>query len=339
MSEKYAGLTALQENVVKTKEHVESVRSALDSAKADKFQVTTLPQASESLEGVVLLYIGQDSGSLIQGCFYQCIETPESSPKTYEWENITPKVTTDSSMSISSTNPIQNQAITGGLQALQNGVIVVYASESARPSVVDYASGTILTVGTIGYCVNERTWYKVTAIDSSTLIITWSAYDPHLAGEITAGDGIEIDAQDNNSINVKVDDSTIFVDGTTNEVYGLGHDTSDFDIDTQNKVVLLDATQRTFTGTVDEWDDLTTAQKAKYTTVITTDEIGGGITVVNVIGNNNMNVPTSNAVYRYAQPKVLATPITLNNTTYTNLESLLGAMATILNNGLLTVND
>lgn len=308
---------------------VEGVLGLLNNSKSPIFFYSTMPQ--NPTVGMIVLYTGTTTQNFTTGCFYRYDEVPSTSPQEYVWTNLTPKVTTDSAMSISSTNPIQNQAITGGLQALQNGVIVVYPDEASLLSNVDYSAGSIVSIGTLGYCVSERSWHKVTAIDSSTLAVTWSSYDPHLAGEVTGGDGIEIDAQDNNSINVKVDDTTIFVDSTSNEVYGLGHDTDDFDIDTTNKVVSLDVTQRAFTGTTAEWEDLTDVQKAKYLIVNLTDDAGQGITVVNVIQNNNMNVPTSNAVFNFAVPKTLTTGIVLGGTTYTDTVQLLTAMASLLN--------
>jgi hypothetical protein len=237
MSEKYAGLNALQENVVKTKQHVESVRSALDSAKADKFQVTTMPSPSVDLLNVCLLYVGNTTSTYTQGCFYVCSEVSGSSPTEYEWVNITPKVTTDSSMSITSTNPIQNQAITGGLQALQNGVVIMYASESNLLDFVDYSAGLIVSVGSIAYCVAEKSWHKVTAINSSTFAVTWSAYNPHLTGDFNA---------------------------------------IDFDVDSTTDEVSLLPSRRIFTGSHTEWNNLTLTQKAQYGFVAFNDDSTSG---------------------------------------------------------------
>ena len=59
--------------------------------------------------------------------------------------------------------------------------MIFYASESLLPVVIDYAGAEIVAVGTIAYCVQEKSWHKVTAINSQSLAITWSAYDPHIA--------------------------------------------------------------------------------------------------------------------------------------------------------------
>ena len=309
---------------------VEAVLGLLNTYKSPVFFYSTMPQSPTV--GMIVLYTGTTTQNFTQGCFYRYEEVPSTDPQEYIWNNLTPKVTTDSTMSISSTNPIENQAITGGLQALQNGVIIVYPDEASLLDFVNYANGAIVSVGTLGYCVEERSWHRVSAINSSTLAVTWVSYDPHLAGEVTGGDGIEIDAQDNNSINVKVDDTTVFINQTSNEVYGLGHNADDFDIDTTNKIVSLDVTQRAFTGTTAEWNALTDAQKAKYLIVNLIDDAGQGITVVNVVQNNNMNVPTSNAVFNFAVPKTLTTGIALGGTTYTDTVQLLTAMASLLNN-------
>ena len=391
MSEKYAGLTALQENVVKTKEHVEAVRAVLDAQKANVFQVTSMPQTPT--EGQCVQFLGQTTVNYTFGSWYQYQEiTPSTDPKTYHWVEVSQQITVDNSLSTTSTNPVQNNTLTNAIQALQDGVIVLYASESVLPQTVNYNTGVIVTIGTVGYCVSERSWHKVTAIDSTTLAITWASYDPHLASEILAGDAIEIDSTDN-SVNVVADGETAFIASTTyyawkdsndnlvftlsmtpsvgDAVYnesatatsdlveaydstnltidvnsvtyvrdnadnyvktalgGLIPNASDFNVSGRN--VMLDVTQRTFTGTRDAFNSLSSAEKSKYLILNILDEVGQGITVVNTIANNNMNVPTSNAVYNYAVAKTLSSPLTLGGTQYTDVDTLLGAIVSVLN--------
>jgi hypothetical protein len=158
-------------------------------------------------------------------------------------------------MSITSTNPIQNQAITGGLQALQNGVIVVYPDEASLLDYINYSAGQIVSIGTIAYCVSERTWYKVTAIDSSTLAITWSPYNPHIGGEVTEGDAIHVDDSDG-SVNVVTDNTTTFI-STTN--YYAWKDSSDNLVFTKSATpnigdTVYDETATAISDTVESYD-------------------------------------------------------------------------------------
>ena len=212
---------------------VERALSQLNTAKARKFQVLTMPQASADLLGVCLLYVGTSTQTYTQGCFYDCQLVVGSDPSEYEWVNITPKVTSDATMSNTSTNPIQNQAITNGLQALQNGVVIFYPSESDRLDEVSYASGQIVAVGTICYCVAEHSWYQVTAINSSTLAVTWTSYNPHLSGTYNAND--------------------FAVNASTDEVSLLPN-------------------RRIYTGSHTQWNALTLTEKAKYAFVAFDDD-------------------------------------------------------------------
>ena len=184
MSLKYVDEIALQENIDKTKEHVESVRATLDAQKQDQMEFDVMPSATASLEGLAVLYTGTTTATYTQGSIYKCQEvTPATDPKTYEWVELTVPIEMDSALDIDSTNGIQNGAVTNALQALQNGVVIIYANESALPSLVNYAGGIILAVGSVAFCVAEKTWHKVTAINPSSLAITWSAYNPNIALE------------------------------------------------------------------------------------------------------------------------------------------------------------
>lgn len=212
---------------------VEGTLSQLNTAKARNFQVSTMPQASADLLGVCLLYVGTSTQTYTQGCFYDCQLVVGSDPTEYEWVNITPKVTSDATMSNTSTNPIQNQAITNGLQALQNGVVIFYASESDRLDEVDYSAGEIVAVGTICYCVAEHSWYRVTAINSSSLAVTWTSYNPHLSGTYNA---------------------------------------NDFAVDASTDEVSLLPSRRIYTGSHDQWNVLSLSEKAKYAFVAFNDD-------------------------------------------------------------------
>jgi len=109
MSLKYVGETALQENIVKTKEHVESVRATLDAAKQDKIELTTMPQASEDNLGLVVIYTGSTTSTYTHGYMYECVSDGET-PATYSWEQLTQDVKIDNTT-------IVKDSITGELSA------------------------------------------------------------------------------------------------------------------------------------------------------------------------------------------------------------------------------
>ena len=236
MSEKYAGLTALQENVVKTKEHVESVRAVLDAKKANVFAYSTIPQ--NPTEGMIIMWVGADTQNMSKGGWYQYTEvTPSTDPKTYFWDEITASIDIDNVLNPSSNNPVSNSGLTDVIQALQGNVVLMYASESNLLDEIDYASGQIVTLNTIAYCVSEHTWYKVTAIDSSTLAVTWTAYNPHLSGTYNA---------------------------------------NDFSVDASTDEVSLLPSRRIFKGSHTAWNNLTLAQKAEYAFVAFDDDTTAG---------------------------------------------------------------
>lgn len=254
MSEKYAGLTALQENVVKTKEHVESVRAVLDAQKANVFAYSTIPQ--NPTEGMIIMWVGADNQNMSKGGWYQYTEvTPSTEPKTYFWDEITASIDIDSILNPSSPNPVSNSGLTNVIQALQGNVVLMYASESNLPNEIDYSSGLIVSINTIAYCVSERTWYKVTAIDSSTLAITWSPYNPHIGGEVTEGDAIHVDDSDG-SVNVVTDNTTTFI-STTN--YYAWKDSSDNLVFTKSATpnigdTVYDETATAISDTIEAYD-------------------------------------------------------------------------------------
>lgn len=170
-----------------TETTVEGALSGLNSRKAKAFMVLTMASPSADLENVVVQYVGATTSTYNEGSFYKCKEIlPSTDPKTYEWVELTQKIEFDNALDIDSTNGIENQAVTNALQALQNGVVIMYASESALPSLVNYAGGVIVAVGSVAFCVAEKTWHKVTAINPSSLAITWSAFNPNIALEETS---------------------------------------------------------------------------------------------------------------------------------------------------------
>ena len=85
MSQKFVDPSGLNENVIKTKQHVEAVRSALDSAKQNVMQFTTLPVPDATWNGKVVQYTGTTTSSLTKGYFYSCEVVPDTDPTEYRW--------------------------------------------------------------------------------------------------------------------------------------------------------------------------------------------------------------------------------------------------------------
>lgn len=281
MSLKYVGETALQENIVKTKEHVESVRATLDAAKQDKIELATMPQASEDNLGLVVIYTGSTTSTYTHGYMYECVSDGET-PATYSWEQLT------SDVKIDNTTIVKN-AYTGELSAAlatthslgivkggtgtmigdhgevnvyqrlqedyvsdpQSSVSVPYYDSKFRLNKEDngnYKKGGIYelqinAVTPVGTeNPSEEGWYEYTG---------------------TYGDNSEYELTEDTTVDSEKTYYTIaweLVSANSQEF-----NTDDFEI--ENDVVSLDVSQRTFTGTQAEWDALTTTEKAKYTLV------------------------------------------------------------------------
>lgn len=87
MSLKYVGETALAENIAQEKIYIEGIRAALDAAKQDVIQVTTLGTATADKVGIAYQYMGADTSTLKHGWFYEVVEvTPATDPATYKWQ-------------------------------------------------------------------------------------------------------------------------------------------------------------------------------------------------------------------------------------------------------------
>lgn len=182
MSENLAGLTALQENVVKTKEHVESVRSALDTAKQNVFQYTTMLTPSVDLLNRVVQFVGTTTSTYTHGYFYNCTEDGQGG---YTWEEI------------------EFGSIGDFLEKI-----------SALPT------ATSALVDTVYLLVDDQTGYTKGGIyqcqETSADVYEWVLISASSGSTYTAGGGIDIT---NDEISVDVDDDSIHVDGTNNYIY------------------------------------------------------------------------------------------------------------------------
>lgn len=285
MSLKYVGETALQENIVKTKEHVESVRATLDAAKQDKIELATMPQASEDNLGLVVIYTGSTTSTYTHGYMYECVSDGET-PATYSWEQLTQDVKIDNTT-------IVKDSITGELSAAlatthslgivkggtgtmigDHGEVNVYqrlqedyvGDPGSRVSVPYYDSKFRLNKEDNGD-YKKGGIYEL-QINAVTPIGTENPSEEGWYEYIgTYGDDSEYELTEDITVDSEKTYYTIawvLVSANSQEF-----NTDDFEI--ENDVVSLDVTQRSFTGTQAEWDALTTTEKAKYTLVNITD--------------------------------------------------------------------
>ena len=281
MSLKYVGETALQENIVKTKEHVESVRATLDAAKQDKIELATMPQASEDNLGLVVIYTGSTTSTYTHGYMYECVSDGET-PATYSWEQLTSDVKIDNTTIVKDAYTGELSAalatthslgiVKGGTgtmigdygevnvyQRLQEGYV---GDPGSRVSVPYYDSKFRLNIEDNGNYkkggIYELQINAVTPVGTENPSEEgWYEY----AG--TYGDDSEYELTEDTTVDSEKTYYTIaweIVSANSQEF-----NTDDFEI--ENNVVSLDVTQRSFTGTQAEWDALTTTEKAKYTLV------------------------------------------------------------------------
>ncbi len=245
MSDSYAGLTALQENVIKTKEHVEGVRSALDTAKQNVFQYTTMVSPSADQLNRVVQFVGTTSGSYTHGYFYTC-ESDGSGG--YQWTEI------------------------------EFGSIGDFLEE-----VAELPTATASNVGHTYILVAPQTGYKLGGIyqnqsdGENPPTYSWVLIS---SSNLTAGNAIDIT---NDQINVKVDDDTIHIDGTSNEAY------------VDNTI------RKQFIGTQAQWDALSSTEQEKYPIVNITDNIDYTGNIDAVPTQNSPNAVSSGGVYTALQ--------------------------------------
>ena len=87
MSLKYLDEVGLAENIAQEKLYIEGIRAALDAAKQDVIQVTSLGSATADKVGIAYQYMGTTTGSYKHGWFYEAVEvTPATDPATYTWQ-------------------------------------------------------------------------------------------------------------------------------------------------------------------------------------------------------------------------------------------------------------
>lgn len=291
MSLKYVGETALQENIVKTKEHVESVRATLDAAKQDKIELATMPQASEDNLGLVVIYTGSTTSTYTHGYMYECVSDGET-PATYSWEQLTSDVKIDNTT-------IVKDAYTGELSAaLATTHSLGIVKGGTGTMIGDYGEVNVYQRLQEDYVSNPGSRVSVPYYDSKfrlnkedngnykkggiyelqiNAVTPVGTENPSEEGwyEYTGiyGDNSEYELTEDTTVDSEKTYYTIaweIVSANSQEF-----NTDDFEI--ENNVVSLDVTQRSFTGTQADWDALTTEEKKTYGTVNITDDGDGSL--------------------------------------------------------------
>ena len=258
---------------------VEDALNQLNTDKIGQFQYAVMPTASADLLNTVVQYIGATTSTHNSGSFYKCLYDSEN--LTYYWSELTSNVELDDTLSPSSTNGIENQAITNTLQTTKATDVKMYDNVASLPSIVNYANGVIVAVGTVAYCVSEKVWKKVSAIDSSTLAITWIDYDPSIPTDDDVEARLEkisalptASATNVGKIYLLTSNQTGYEKGgvyecqeTSTDVYEwvlistspLTFNSDDFDV--VDDEVSLDASQKIKTFTQAGWNSLSSAEK------------------------------------------------------------------------------
>ena len=101
-----------------TSEHPVENRVITDALNKRLVATTSMPTASSTYEDQQRIYIGTTTADYTKGTIYECQQVPESDPAEYEWVVINNSaIAVDTELSDTSEKPVENRAITIGLQA------------------------------------------------------------------------------------------------------------------------------------------------------------------------------------------------------------------------------
>jgi len=298
MSLKYADETTLQEMVVKTKQHVESVRSTLDLAKQNKMELATMPQASEDYLGLVVIYTGVTNSTYTHGYIYECV-SDGGDPATYSWQQITVQdsvqvdgttIVKDSQTDIISAAVATNNTVGvvksgDGTSIAANGGVDV--TDRLREEYVDDPGSTVQDVGRFALNTTEHGDYKKGGIYQlvSTQVTPVGTENPSDEGWYEY-DSTNQEYELSEDVTVDVQKTYYTIAWVLVSANSTEFDSDDFDVVGDN--VSLDVSQRTFTGTRDEWDTLSSSEKALYKQVaLTDDEVASHADTDNEIADMN----------------------------------------------------
>ena len=230
----------------------------------DSIQKESLPVASEEEVGNIYQYIGETTGTLVNGYFYKCKSSGGSTP-VYSWEE------TD----VSRTYKTISRNPAGGSSGLDAGFMIgnfIDVTDSASKEINSY----LLTL--------------INNVNNSISIILQTTYDNYLGYGVKA-----IAIEDNNNMIEKIpkfvyNDTQKYIffilprswrqQDTTISLMQIGGKKMDFGLSdasggyTGTNVTFhnIENLKKTFTGTQAEWDALTTEEKLTYKQVNITDD-------------------------------------------------------------------
>ena len=84
--------------------------------KENTLRFDTMPEPSQDLAGLIVLYNGGTTVNYTNGYFYKCKGSSEGGVTTYSWK----RINLDDDLSMSSTNPVENRIITNAINKLNN---------------------------------------------------------------------------------------------------------------------------------------------------------------------------------------------------------------------------
>lgn len=247
----------------------------LVDAKQDIIQYAVMPESSAATLGRVVQYVGNPSQAYSKGNFY--ISTYNSETETYSWEVKRYAADTDAELDENSENPVQNKVIKGALDDKQNATMSAPIEiNGTQYTTVESAIGAILALANLK---QAKTLDTPVAVDGTNYTTVETALGA-LAGKTVDVDGSTIAKdEDTGALSavkatnttygiVKPDNDTIRIneegelEGSNTLEQGVG-------ITIENNVI--SANTNTYRGTKAAWDELTTAEKVKYTDVDFTD--------------------------------------------------------------------
>ena len=165
-------------------------------------QYTNMPTAAAQWGGKVIQYIGSTSGGYTRGYFYRC---SNDANQVYSWNaiNVQAPPTIDSSMSTSSTNPVQNKVAKAAIDAVQTNLNTEITNRTNAVSGITGAKGAAN-----GYASLDANT-KVTAAQASARVQSASSSKTLAAAD--AGTFIYVSSTSNLTITIP---SGVFPVGT-----------------------------------------------------------------------------------------------------------------------------
>lgn len=291
MSLPYVDDVALQENIVKTKEHVESVRATLDSAKQNVIEYATIPSPSADVLGLFVIYTGATNSTYTHGYVYECV-SDGAEPATYSWvqrnvqegvavdgETIIKDASTDEISAVTATN-LTKGIVKGsadvsidadGAMTVNDRVKEVNALPTATVDLLDECY--LLRSTQTGYDLGKI--YQCQAVE----VVPEGTEDPSALGWYElVGTTYELSAD------TSVDSSKTYYEikwvsiSSANLVAGKGITIEDNTINADTNI---------FPGTLNEWNALTSAEQENYDFIASPDEASGKTIFANNAGAHN----------------------------------------------------